>query len=94
MGSQNTSLLDDDTATASLTALAGQLRDGPLHELLELQRRANALANGLADSPAHRVEDLEALVLMSLTAMEQFHAFTREFVAVLRELSDARRQPH
>jgi hypothetical protein len=94
MGNQNTSLLDDDTATASLTALAEQLRDGPLHQMLELQRRANALTNRLADSSTHRVEDLEALVLLSLSAMEQFHAFTRELVAVLRELSDARRQPH
>jgi hypothetical protein len=94
MGSQNTSLLDDDTASVSLTALAEQLRDGPLHELLELQRRANALATRLADNPADRVEDLEALVLLSLSAMQHFHAFTRDFVAVLRDLSDARRQPH
>jgi hypothetical protein len=94
MGSEITSLLDHDTATGSLAALSEQLRDGPLHELLELQRKANALANRLADRPADRVEDLEALVLLSLSAMEQFHGFTRELVAVLRKMSDARRHPH
>jgi hypothetical protein len=93
MGSQNTALLDD-TAPTSLAALAEQLRDGPLQELLELQLKAHLLADRLADSPADRLEDLEGLVRLSLSAMEQFHVFTREFAAVLRDLTDARRQPH
>jgi hypothetical protein len=29
-----------------------------------------------------------------LSTMEQFHAFTREFAAVLRELTDAHRDPN
>lgn len=93
MSSQNTALLDDTTPT-SLTALAEQLRDGPLQELLELQLKANALADRLADSPADRLEDLEDLARLSLSAMEQFHSFTREFAAVIRELSDAHQHPH
>jgi hypothetical protein len=48
----------------------------------------------IADSPANRIEDIERLVRLSLSAMEQFHAFTREFTAVLREITDARCDPH
>jgi hypothetical protein len=94
MGIHTTALRDDDITPSSLTALAEQLRDGPLQELLELQLKANALADRLATSPADRLEDLENLVQLSLSAMEHFHAFTREFAEVLRELSDARRHPH
>ncbi len=93
MGNHNTTLLAD-TAPTSLSTLAEQLRDGPLQELGELQRRASALADGLAANPAERLDDLEGLVRLSLSAMEQFHAFTREFAAVVRELTDARRHRH
>jgi hypothetical protein len=93
MGSQNTALRDE-TTPRTLTVLAEQLRDGPLQELLELQLRANVLADRLADDPVERLEDLEGLVRLSLSAMEQFHAFTREFAEVVRELTDARRYPH
>ena len=58
-----------------------------------LQLKATELADRLADSPADRLEDLERLVRLSMSAMEQFHAFTREFAAVLRELTDAHRHP-
>lgn len=93
MGSQNTALRDEPTPT-SLTALAEQLRDGPLQELVELQLKANALADRLADSPVERLEDLESLVRLSLSAMAQFHAFTCEFAAVVREMTDASRHRH
>jgi hypothetical protein len=93
MGIHNSALLDD-AAPTSLTALAEQLRDGPLQELLQLQLKATELADSLADSPANRIEDIERLVHLSLSAMEQFHAFTREFTAVLREITDARSHPH
>jgi hypothetical protein len=93
MGIHNSARLDD-TAPTSLTALAEQLRDGPLQELLELQLKATELADRLADSPANRLEDIERLVRLSLSTMEQFHAFTREFAAVLREITDARGHPH
>jgi hypothetical protein len=93
MGSQNIALLDETTRT-SLTALAEQLRDGPLQELVELQLKANALADRLAGSPVDRLEDLEGLVRLSLSAMAQFHAFTREFAAVVRETTDAGRHRH
>lgn len=83
-----------DPAPVSLAALAEQLRDGPLQELLELQTTATELANRLADRPGDRVEDLERLVRLSLSAMEQFHSFTREFAAILREITDARRHRH
>lgn len=93
MGSQNTALVDD-TSPSSLAALAEQLRDGPLQELLELQVKTHLLADRLAADPDARLEDLESLVRLSLSAMEQFHAFTREFATALRELTDARRHPH
>lgn len=93
MGAQNTALLNV-AAPASLAALAEQLRDGPLQELVALQLKATELADRLADSPADRLEDLEKLVRLSLSAMQQFQAFTREFAAVLRELTDAHRHPH
>lgn len=93
MATQNTVLLDDSAPT-SLVALAEQLRDGPLQDLIALQLKATELADRLADSPADRLEDLEKLVRLSLSAMEQFHAFTREFAAVLRELTDVHRHPH
>ena len=83
-----------DHTAPSLADLATQLRDGPLQELLALQIKATQLAERLADSPAGRIEDLEGLVRLSLSTMEQFHAFTREFAAVLRELTDAHRSPH
>jgi len=84
----------DHTAPSSLADLATQLRDGPLQELLALQVKTTQLAERLADSPAGRIEDLEGLVRLSLSTMEHFHAFTREFAAVLRELTDAHRSPH
>lgn len=93
MSTRDTAVLDK-LAPTSLTALAEQLRDGPLQELLELQIKATELADRLADSPAERIEDLERLVRLSLSAMEQFHSFTREFSAVLREITDARRHRH
>jgi hypothetical protein len=78
----------------SLAALAEQLRGGPLQDLIRLQLKATELADRLADTPAERIEDLERVVRLSLSTMEQFHAFTRAFAAVLRELTDAHRDPH
>lgn len=92
MGSRNSSL--HHTAPRSLTALAEQLRDGPLREVLKLRLKADALADRLAHSPADRLEDLEGLARLYLSTMEQFQSFTREFAVVLRELSDVRRHPH
>lgn len=95
MGTQNSALAELSAPTStSLTALAEQLRDGPLQDLLQLQLKATELADRLADSPTDRIEDLERLVRLSLSAMEQFHTFTREFAAVLRELTDAHRDTH
>ena len=79
---------------ASLASLAEQLRDGPLQDLVLLQQKATELASQLADQRGDRVEDLEGLLRLSLSAMQQFHAFTRDFAAVLRELTDAHRHPH
>jgi hypothetical protein len=95
MGTHNLALADVSAPTStSLTALAEQLRDGPLQDLIRLQLKATELADRLADSPALRLEDIERLVKLSLSTMEQFHAFTREFAAVLRELTDAHRDAH
>lgn len=92
MASQN-SALADSSAPSSLAALAEQLRDGPLQRLVELQIQTTALANRSTGSPL-RIEDLEQLVRLSVSAMEHFNAFTREFAAVLRELTDAQEPPH
>jgi hypothetical protein len=95
MGRHNSALAELSAPTStSLTALAEQLRDGPLQELLELQLRTTELATRLEASPVERLEDLERLVRLSLSAMERFHAFTREFAAVLRDLTDAHRDTH
>jgi hypothetical protein len=93
MASQTTALLTS-SAPSALTALAEQLRDGPLQRLVELQRQTTALADRLNDGPPGKVEDLEQLVRLSVAAMEHFNAFTREFAVVLRELTDAERYPH
>ena len=93
MASQITAVLTA-TAPSALTALAAQLRDGPLQRLAELQLETTALADRLNDGPSGKVEDLEQLVRLSVAAMEHFNAFTREFAAVLRELTDAERYPH
>jgi hypothetical protein len=94
MGTQNTALSDRPAVSASLAALAERLRDGPLQELIELQQQATELADRLAESPADRLQELERLVRLSLSAMQLFHAFTRDFGAVVRELTDTGRQPH
>jgi hypothetical protein len=93
MATQNTALLAE-TAPSALKALAEQLRDGPLQRLVEIQRQTTALADRLSDGPPGTIEDLEQLVRLSVAAMEHFNAFTREFAAVLRELTDAERYPH
>jgi ABC-type transporter Mla subunit MlaD len=92
MASENSAFVDA-SVPASLIALAEQLRDGPLQRLVELQTQTTALANRLTDSPP-TIEDLEQLVRLSVSAMEHFNAFTREFAAVLRKLTDAQEPPH
>ena len=92
MASENSAFVDA-SVPGSLIALAEQLRDGPLQRLVELQTQTTALANRLTDSPP-AIEDLEQLVRLSVSAMEHFNAFTREFAAVLRELTDAQEPPH
>ena len=80
--------------SSSLNTLAEQLRDGPLQRLVELQIETTALSNRLADGAPARIEDVEKLVRLSVSAMQHFNAFTRELASVLRELTDARRHPH
>ena len=87
------SALADSSAPPSLGALAEQLRDGPLQKLVELQIQTTALANRSTGRPL-AIEDLDKLVRLSVSAMEHFNAFTREFAAVLRELTDAQEPPH
>jgi hypothetical protein len=77
-----------------LNTLAEQLRDGPLQRLVELQIETTALSNRLADGAPPRIEDVEQLVKLSVSAMQHFNAFTCELASVLRELTDAKRHPH
>lgn len=88
------SAVDAPRAPASIAALAEQLRDGPLQRLVELQMQTTALANRLADGAPAKIEDVEQLVRLSISAMQHFNAFTVEFAAVLRDLTDDRRHPH
>jgi hypothetical protein len=92
MASENPAFVDA-SVPSSLIALAEQLRDGPLQRLVELQIQTTALANRLTDGPP-TIEDVEQLVRLSVSAMEHFNAFTREFAVVLRELTDAQEPPH
>ena len=85
---------DGTAASSSLASLAEQLRDGPLQELTVLQREAALLATRSPADPTERLEDLERLVRLSLSAMEHFHAFTREFQAVIRDLRDVNVDKH
>jgi hypothetical protein len=52
------------------------------------------LADRVGDGAPAKIEDVQQLVRLSLSAMEHFNVFTREFAAVLRELTDAERHPH
>ena len=93
MTSRNT-VVDASSAPSSIAALAEQLRDGPLQRLVELQMQTTALANRLADGAPAKLEDVEQLVRLSISAMQHFNAFTVEFAAALRDLTDGRRPPH
>jgi hypothetical protein len=73
----------------SLASLAQQLRDGPLHELTKLHRKATRAPDAATASHDERLEQLTELALLSLTAMEQFQAFTRELKAQIAELVGA-----
>lgn len=81
-------------AHSNLAALAEQLRDGPLQELMELQLRAAELARRPSGTPGHRLEDVADLVQLSISVMEHFHAFTREFQDALRDLTDVPSPKH
>ena len=71
----------------SLAILAEQLRDGPLQELTELHRRTALLSGDTAVDDHERLQRLTELALVSLAAMEQFHAFTRELRAQIAALA-------
>ena len=88
MGSRNYAR-KSPSASPSLDGLAEQLRDGPLQRLVELQTETTALADRLGDGGPARIEDVEKLVKLSMSAMDHFNAFTRELAAALRELTDA-----
>jgi hypothetical protein len=88
------SALPAPVSPASLASLAEQLRTGPLLQLQELQAQIAELTERVSRCPTSRVEDLEGLIRLSVAAMEHFSAFTREFAAVLRELTDAERRSH
>ena len=87
-------VVDVPSAPSSIAALADELRDGPLQRLVELQIETTALANRLADGAPAKIEHVEQLVRLSLSAMQYFNAFTVQFAAVLRDLTDGRRPPH
>ena len=79
---------------SDLAALADQLRDGPLQQLVELHARIAALTDSLEHTRKSSVEELEPLVRLSVSTMAHFNAFTREFATVLRGLTDGHAQPH
>ncbi len=71
----------------SLATLAQQLHDGPLQELTELHRKTTLLTTDAAVDEHERLQRLTELALASLSAMEQFHAFTRELRAQIAALA-------
>ena len=71
----------------SLATLAQQLHDGPLQELTELHRKTALLTNDAAVNEHERLQRLTELALASLSAMEHFHAFTRELRAQIATLA-------
>ena len=71
----------------SLATLAQQLHDGPLQELTELHRKTALLSTDAAVDEHERLQRLTELALVSLSAMEQFHAFTRELRAQIAALA-------
>ena len=84
----------EESAPRSLAMMAQRLRAGPLQELHELQRHADRLADRPPQCPRERLEDLERLVRLSLSAMEHFHVFTRDVQLMIEELTDARLDRH
>ena len=74
----------------SLATLAQQLYDGPLQELTELHRKTTLLSTGATVDDHERLQRLTELALISLAAMEQFHAFTRELRAQIAALAATR----
>jgi hypothetical protein len=79
----------------TLASLAAQLRDGPLQQLTELHRKTTLLSRDAAATERERLEQLTELALVSLEAMEHFHAFTRELRAQIAELvAMPGRDPH
>lgn len=81
-------------ASSPVLALAEQLRDGPLQELIDLQIRAHELTLQMAAKPGQHLSELAELVRISLAAMQHFHGFTREFQDLLRDLRDGSSASH
>jgi len=73
--------------SSSLATLAQQLHDGPLQELTELHRKTALLSTGTAVDEHERLQRLTELAVVSLSAMEHFHAFTRELRAQIAALA-------
>jgi len=77
---------DPASSSRALVTLAKQLGDGPLHELTELHRKATLLSCEPANDQ-ERLQQLMELALVSLAAMKNFHAFTRELRAQIAALA-------
>jgi hypothetical protein len=82
------------TPKSPLDTLSEHLRDGPLQRLIELQLRTHELGTRHDEDQAMQIEELGELVLLSLRAMEQFHAFTQELQGLLQNLTDAGNSRH
>jgi hypothetical protein len=89
-----TDIDDSQSARSPGLALAEQLRDGPLQELIDLQARAQALAVDIESNPGDHLREIGELVRLSLTAMEHFQRFTCDFRSLLRDLGDDAKPSH
>jgi hypothetical protein len=85
---------DAKSAESPVLALAEQLRDGPLQELIDLQGRAQELVTEIKATPGDHLRELGELVRLSLTAMEHFHRFTCDFQSLIRDLGDDAKPSH
>jgi len=84
----------DAYASLPTAMLAEHFRDGPLRELIDLQRRAMMLASLEGASDHERLRHLETLMVLAMTAMENFHSFTSECQRLASSLTHAAAERH
>jgi hypothetical protein len=81
-------------APVSLASLAEQLRDGPLRILAALQHEATALASRAPGDDHELLEQLQRLVVLSISGMSRFQEFTAGLRQIIDRLATERAERH